>query len=68
MRLILADTPETNDPNNPPVCHGQGATAYLGWLVSLGGTLYLESDVSDRDRFDRLPRYALPHPPALSPG
>ena len=57
-RLILIDTPETRDPNNPPECFGQEASAYLGWLLSLGGDLYLESDVSDRDRFDRLLRYA----------
>jgi len=58
VRLILIDTPETHDPNNPPECYGQEATAYLEWLLSLGGDLYLESDVSDRDRFDRLLRYA----------
>lgn len=58
VRLILIDTPETSDPTNPPECYGQEATAYLSWLLSLGGTLYLERDVSDRDRFDRLLRYA----------
>lgn len=57
VRLILIDTPETNDPNNPPECFGQEATVYLSWLLSLGGDLYLESDVSNRDRFDRLLRY-----------
>ena len=58
VRLILIDTPETSDPNKPPECYGQEATAYLEWLFSLGGDLYLETDVSDRDRFDRLLRYA----------
>lgn len=58
VRLILIDTPETNDPNNPPECYGQEATNYLTWLLSLGGTLYLETDVTDRDRYDRLLRYA----------
>ncbi len=58
VRLVLIDTPETNDPNNPPECYGQEATAQLTWLLSLGGQLYLEPDVSDRDRFDRLLRYA----------
>ena len=29
VRLILIDTPETNDPNNPPECFGQEATTYL---------------------------------------
>ena len=57
VRLILIDAPETHDPNNPPECFGQEATTYLTWLLSLGGDLYLETDVSDRDRFGRLLRY-----------
>ncbi len=57
VRLILIDAPETHDPNNPPECFGQEATTYLSWLLSLGGDLYLEPDVSDRDRFGRLLRY-----------
>jgi micrococcal nuclease len=58
VRLILIDAPETHDPNRPPECFGQEATTYLSWLLSLGGDLYLETDVSDRDRFGRLLRYA----------
>lgn len=58
VRLILIDTPETHDPNDPPECYGQEATAYLTWLLSLGGDLFLEPDITDRDRFDRLLRYA----------
>jgi endonuclease YncB( thermonuclease family) len=58
MGLILIDAPETNDPNTPPECFGQEATAYLEWLLSLGGELSLESDVSGRDEFGRLLRYA----------
>ena len=58
VRLILIDAPETYDPNNPPEYFGQEATTYLSWLLSLGGDLYLETDVSDRDRFGRLLRYA----------
>jgi micrococcal nuclease len=57
VRLILIDAPETRDPNNPPECFGQEATTYLTWLLSLGGNLYLETDLSDRDRFGRLLRY-----------
>ena len=57
VRLILIDAPETKDPNTPPECFGQEATTYLSWLLSLGGDLYLETDVSDRDRFGRLLRY-----------
>lgn len=58
VRLILIDTPETHDPNDPPECYGQEATDYLTWLLSLGGELYLETDATDRDRYDRLLRYA----------
>lgn len=58
VRLILIDTPETHDPNDPPECFGQEATNYLSWLLSLGGNLYLETDVTERDRYDRLLRYA----------
>jgi endonuclease YncB( thermonuclease family) len=54
VRLILIDTPETHDPNDPAECFGQEATAFTTWLLSLGGQLYLESDVTDRDRYDRL--------------
>lgn len=58
VRLILIDAPETSDPNRPPECFGQEATANLDWLLSLGGTLYLEPDVTNRDRYARLLRYA----------
>jgi hypothetical protein len=44
VRLILIDTPETNDPNTPPECYGQEATDYLTWLLSLGGALSLETE------------------------
>jgi micrococcal nuclease len=57
VRLILIDTPETHDPNNPPECYGAEATAFLEGLLPRGGELYLESDVSERDRFGRLLRY-----------
>jgi micrococcal nuclease len=57
VRLILIDTPETVDPNRPVECFGQEASAFLSWLLSLGGTMYLERDVSDRDEFGRLLRY-----------
>src|SRR5688500_1740536 len=55
--LILIDTPETRDPNNPPECYGAEATAFLEGLLSRGSGLYLETDVSERDRFGRLLRY-----------
>jgi micrococcal nuclease len=57
LRLILIDTPETHDPNNPPECYGAEATAFLEGLLPVGSQLYLETDVSERDRFGRLLRY-----------
>jgi micrococcal nuclease len=57
LRLILIDTPETHDPNNPPKCYGAEATAFLETLLPAGSQLYLERDVSERDRFGRLLRY-----------
>jgi micrococcal nuclease len=58
VRLILIDTPETRDPNNPPECYGTEATAFLEGLLPAGSELYPETDVSERDRFGRLLRYA----------
>jgi micrococcal nuclease len=57
VRLILIDTPETHDPNNPPECYGTEATAFLEGFLPRGSALYLETDVSERDRFGRLLRY-----------
>jgi micrococcal nuclease len=57
LRLILIDTPETHDPNTPPECYGAEATAFLKDLLPVGSALYLEMDVSERDRFGRLLRY-----------
>ena len=45
VRLILIDTPETHAPHRAPECYGQDATAFAQRLFSLGGQLYLESDV-----------------------
>jgi micrococcal nuclease len=57
LRPILIDTPETHGPNNPPECYGAEATAFLERLLPRGSALYLETDVSERDRFGRLLRY-----------
>jgi endonuclease YncB( thermonuclease family) len=56
--LILIDAPEMGEPTTAPACYGPEATAYLTWLLSLGGDLSLETDASDRDEFGRLLRYA----------
>jgi micrococcal nuclease len=57
VRFILIDTPETVDPSRPDGCFGSEASDFTAWLLSLGGEIYLERDVSERDRFDRLLRY-----------
>ena len=59
VRLILIDTPETKDPNDPVECYGAEASYFLRSLLSdPTAQLYLEKDVSDTDRYDRLLRYA----------
>ncbi|MDQ3693056.1 MAG: thermonuclease family protein [Chloroflexota bacterium] len=57
VRFLLIDTPETVHPSQPVGCYGAEASAFTTWLLSLGGDIYLERDISDRDRFDRLLRY-----------
>ena len=50
LRLIGTNSPEDGE------CFSTEATVGLADLI-LGETVYLESDVSDRDQFDRLLRY-----------
>ncbi len=57
VRLILIDTPETRDPRRPVECFGREATARIKALLPEGQTVYLERDVTDRDRYGRLLRY-----------
>jgi micrococcal nuclease len=56
VRYIGMDTPETVDPNSPIQWMGPQATAANAALVE-GKTVFLEKDVSEVDRFDRLLRY-----------
>ncbi len=57
VRLIGIDTPETKDPNDPVECFGAEATDRTEVMLRPGRTVYLERDVTDRDRYDRLLRY-----------
>jgi micrococcal nuclease len=57
VRLIGIDTPETKDPNDPVECYGAEATKRLETMLPAGRTVYLEQDISDTDRYDRLLRY-----------
>ncbi|MGA7729671.1 MAG: thermonuclease family protein, partial [Chloroflexia bacterium] len=55
VRLIGVDSPEIN---GPPICYGQEATAHAQELLpQAGGTIWLEKDISETDRYGRLLRY-----------
>jgi micrococcal nuclease len=56
VRYLLIDTPETVDPRTTVQCMGREASARNHELVE-GRTVFLEADVTDRDRFGRLLRY-----------
>ena len=56
VRYIGMDAPETKDPNSPVEWMGPQATEANAALVE-GETVFLERDVSEVDRFDRLLRY-----------
>jgi micrococcal nuclease len=57
VRLLLIDAPEKQGPYTRLECHGEESASFLAWLLSRGD-LYLERDVTDRDRHGRLLRYA----------
>lgn len=56
LRLIGVDTPEINAADEPVQCYGNEAKEYLDSIVS-GKKVYIEQDVSDKDKYDRLLRY-----------
>lgn len=56
VRYIGVDTPETVHPSRPVGCFGPEASAFNKALVR-GQTVYLETDLSDTDRYGRLLRY-----------
>lgn len=57
IRLIGIDTPETKYPGRPIACFGPEASARTAKLIPVGRAVWLERDVSDVDRYDRLLRY-----------
>lgn len=57
VRLIGIDTPETKYPGRPVACFGPEAAAHTAKLIKPGREVWLERDVSDVDRYDRLLRY-----------
>jgi micrococcal nuclease len=56
LRFIGVDTPETVAPGRPVDCFGPEASANTKQLLE-GKTVFLEKDVSQTDRFQRLLRY-----------
>ena len=58
VQLRLIDAPGTGTDDSAPECYGQEASNFLTWLLTSGGTLYLERDAVDRDEAGRLLRYA----------
>ncbi len=64
VRYIGVDTPETKHPKKPVECFGREASNANKALVE-GKYVYLERDVSETDRYQRLLRYIyLPNPDA----
>lgn len=59
VRLIGVDTPETVKPNSPEECYGKMASDFAKHTLT-GKTVRLEADPinQNRDRYDRLLRYA----------
>lgn len=58
VRLIGVDTPETGLGSQPLECYGFAASRFTtSMLATADGEVYLERDVEERDRYDRLLRW-----------
>lgn len=56
VRYLGIDTPETKDPRKPVQCFGKEASNKNRELVE-GKRVVLETDIIDKDKYDRLLRY-----------
>lgn len=56
VRMIGVDTPETVDPRRPVGCFGKEASSTTKNLI-FGKQVFLERDVSETDKYQRLLRY-----------
>ena len=56
VRLVLVDTPETKHPKKGVQFYGKEASAFTTRELT-GKTVYLQKDVSERDRYGRLLAY-----------
>ena len=57
VRFLLVDTPETNHETLGEQPYGPEAKAFVKQLLADQDTVYLEFDVSNRDKYDRLLAY-----------
>jgi micrococcal nuclease len=56
VRFVGINTPETVDPRRPVQCFGKEASDETKKLLT-GQTVFLEKDISETDKYDRLLRY-----------
>lgn len=63
LRMIGVDTPETVHPSKPVAFYGKEASEFSKNKLR-GKTVYLEKDVSERDRYNRILRYVWLSKPA----
>ena len=57
IRLLNIDTPETVDPNRPPMCYGSEASNRLKALLPEGAPVHLTRDRELTDKFGRVLAY-----------
>lgn len=57
VRLVGIDTPETGKGSRALECYGLEASEFTAGLLAGIDTVWLEQDIEDRDRYDRLLRY-----------
>ncbi len=57
VRLLGVDAPEPENEEGYPECYAAEATARLKKMLPVGRTIYLEKDVTDKDKKKRLMRY-----------
>lgn len=57
VRLVGVDAPESGGPYQDVECYGPEAADFLTRLLGIGGEIWLEQDVEDRDRYGRLLRW-----------
>lgn len=57
VRLVGIDSREAGGPYQDVECFGPEASSFLRRLLAVGGDIYLEQDLEDRDQFGRLLRW-----------